>query len=272
MRASAGLPALSLRGGEGRAITRTLPEEAAVAMVYNGGTQAVMMATPADLEDLAVGFSLSERVIAHPAEIEALEVAEQENGVELRMWLGPDRAEALARRRRFMAGPVGCGLCGIDSLEEAQPPLPVVAAAGPRLSGADIEAAVAALATWQPLRRQTGAVHAAAFWTPAEGATFGREDVGRHNALDKLIGALARAGRPASAGAVVMTSRISVELVQKCALAGAPILIALSAPTAQAVRLAAAAGVTLVGAARGGGCEVFTRPDRIAEGRSSDVA
>ena len=140
------------------------------------------------------------------------------------------------------------------------------------LGHAEIAAAIAALGDWQPLHQQTGAVHAAALFVPGEGIVAAREDVGRHNALDKLIGALAGAGIAARDGVVVLTSRVSVEMVQKSVLAGAQVLIALSAPTAHAVRLAEGAGLTLVGLARAGGCEIFSRPDRIGGRRESDVA
>lgn len=264
--------ALSVRGGACHEVSRTLPEETAVAMVYNGSSQAVMMATPADLQDFALGFSLSERIVERPDEIESLEIAAEAAGIELRMWLAETRATALNERRRFMAGPVGCGLCGIDSLREALRPLPHVAAAGPILASAEVEAAATAIAGWQPLHDLTQAVHAAAFWRPGVGIVAAREDVGRHNALDKLVGALALAGVDPSGGALVLTSRVSVEMVQKGVLAGASMIIAVSAPTAHAVRLAEAAGLTLVGLARGSGFEVFTHPRRIGEGDRSNVA
>ena len=162
-------PVLSIRVGVIRTISRELPEETAIAMVYEGSTQAVMMASPADLGDFAVGFSLSERIVDRPGEIESLEVAAHQNGIELRMWLSKGRSGALTRRRRFVAGPVGCGLCGIDSLDEALRPLPSVTARSPVLTTADVEAAAAALANWQPLHDRTRAVHAAAFYRPGEG-------------------------------------------------------------------------------------------------------
>jgi len=263
---------IAIRAGVARAVSRALPEETAIAMVYNGSALAVMMASPSDLRDFAVGFSLSERIVERPDEIEALETAPQANGVELRMWLSADRAEALRRRRRFMAGPVGCGLCGIDSLDEALRPLPRVRAAGPQLTAADVDAAVTALAQWQPLHDRTHAVHAAAFYRPGEGIVAAREDVGRHNALDKLVGALALRGIDAGSGAIVLTSRVSVEMVQKSVLAGAPVLIAVSAPTAHAARLAEDAGLTLVALARGGCFEVFAHPHRVGDGGGYDAA
>jgi len=270
--ASCSLPGLALRGGGAREISRALPEETAVAMVYNGSTQAVMMASPADLTDFAVGFSMTERIVRHPDEIEGLEVVPQENGIEIRMWLSSERSEALTRRRRYIAGPVGCGLCGIDSLEEAIRPIAPVRGEGPNLTPAEVDAAVGALAQWQPLHDRTRAVHAAAFHRPGDGIVAAREDVGRHNALDKLIGALRLGSIDASAGAIVLTSRISVEMVQKAACAGAPVIIAVSAPTAHAVRLAEGAGMTLVGLARGGGFEIFSHPGRISNRGCSNVA
>jgi FdhD protein len=249
---------------EGAAIAsgeRVLPAETPVALVHDASTTAVMMATPADLEDFAVGFSLTEGVVERADQIRSIEIVETEVGVEVRMWLEPGVGAALTARRRRMAGPTGCGLCGIDSLTEAaRTPRPVEAAL--TLSSSQIQQALAALSGQQALGGLTRAVHAAGFWSPSDGLVAAREDVGRHNALDKLAGALARAGAGAT-GAVVLTSRVSVEMVQKTAAIGAPILIAVSAPTALAVRTAEAAGITLVAVARADGFEVFTRPERI---------
>lgn len=265
--------------------TRRVPEETAVALTFNGTGHAVMMATPADLEDFAVGFALTEGIIERAADVESIEVADLEIGIELRMWIAERRMARLAERRRRMAGPVGCGLCGIESLDEAMRRVPAVSAPLV-LTPAEIAAAVAAIAPAQVLGRETRAAHAAGFWRPAKsGQTSGgpssaspssgsvsaggallalREDVGRHNALDKLVGALARDGLVAAAGAIVVTSRLSVEMVQKTAVAGCGVLVAVSAPTALAVRAAEAAGMTLIGIARGGEFEVFTHARRIA--------
>jgi FdhD protein len=242
---------------------RVLPEETAIAIVVNGSTQAVMMATPADLIDFATGFALTEGLATH-AELNAIEIVEHGQGIECRLWLPADRAAALADRRRAMAGPVGCGLCGIDSLEAALRPLPALADSPLSLAADNITLALDELRDWQPLHDETRATHAAGFFRPGKGIVMAREDVGRHNALDKLIGALARAGIDPGTGAITLTSRISTEMVQKAVMAGAPVLLAVSAPTAQAVRLADAARLTLVSRARGQ-TAVFTHPHRIRE-------
>lgn len=252
-------------------VTRTVPEETPVAMVYGGTTQAVMMATPADLDDFAVGFSLTEGIVTDTAQILRLEVLAHPKGLEAQMWLPDDRAEALAARRRFMAGPVGCGLCGIDSLEEALRDLPDLTGRGPVMGAGQIAGATEALRDWQPLHDRSRAVHAAGFLAPGRGIVLAREDVGRHNALDKLIGAMARQGVDAGTGAFVLTSRVSTEMVQKCAIAGGAVIVAVSAPTAHALRLAQGAGITLAAFARGAGFDLFTHPDRL-RAEVSDVA
>jgi FdhD protein len=251
--------------------TRAIPEETAVAITYNGGTYAVMMATPRDLEDFAIGFSLSEGTIGSVGEIESLEVLELDDGVELRMWLAPSKAERLSERRRQIAGPTGCGLCGIDSIAEAVRPAAIVAQ-GRSFPSRDIMAAMQAIPPLQTINIETRAVHAAAFWTPARGIVALREDVGRHNALDKLAGALAHDKTPAHEGMVLLTSRVSVEMVQKTAAMGAPLMVAVSAPTALAVRMAEAAGITLCAVARADGFEIFTHPERINFGVAADGA
>lgn len=239
---------------------RLLPEETAVALVFNGTTQAVMMATPLDLEDFAYGFALTEG-IARPGEIESVEPVPLSQGVELRIWLTPQVGARLNARRRAMLGPVGCGLCGIDSLTEALREPAQVAPGHLRLTPAQVLAAIRSLPAGQHLHAATRAVHAAGFWIP-EGLVALREDVGRHNALDKLAGHLGR-GSPRE-GAVVITSRVSIDIVQKVAAIGAGLLIAVSAPTTAAVDLAERVGITLIASARNGRFEVFTHTDRLA--------
>jgi FdhD protein len=252
----------SWRKGEAHFGGRAVPEETAVAFSYNRLGFAVMMATPADLEDFALGFSISEQVISAERDIDDLEVIVTASGIELRMWIGEAHMAALTARRRRIAGPTGCGLCGIESLTEATRPPPRVTADA-RLSATALLGAMNLLPDAQVLNARTRAVHAAGFWHPESGLIAVREDVGRHNALDKLSGALSRAGVAPQGGAVLMTSRVSVELVQKAAVLGAPVLVAVSAPTALALRAAEAAGITVAGIARSDGFDVFTRPERI---------
>jgi FdhD protein len=250
---------------------RAIPEEVAVAFTYDGGAHAVMMATPRDLEDLAVGFTLTEGIVAAPAEIRDLAVIEEAAGIELRMWLTETKGAALRDRRRHIAGPTGCGLCGIESLAEAMRPVAMVAG-GLAFTPGEIMAATEALNPLQALNRETHAVHAAAFWRRDAGIALIREDVGRHNALDKLVGAMARTGVSGADGLLLLTSRVSVEMVQKAAIAGFPTLVAVSAPTALAVRTAEAAGITLAAIARRDGFEIFAHPHRIAAEAVADVA
>jgi FdhD protein len=241
---------------------RAIPEETALALTYNGGTYAVMMGTPQNLRDFAIGFSLSEGIVDSPDEIDSLDIVELDDGIELRMWLPPSRAAEINERRRHIAGPTGCGICGIDSIAEAIRPAAMVTG-GRSFAPREIMVAMASIAPLQVINIETRAVHAAAFWMPGRGILALREDVGRHNALDKLAGALTQAKISASEGMVLLTSRVSVEMVQKTAAIGAPLLVAVSAPTALAVRMADAAGITLAAIARSDGFEIFTHPGRI---------
>lgn len=260
------LPAKPLRrlawhDGVMRKGTRITAEEVPVAIVHDGATYAVMMASPADLEDFAIGFSLTEGVIDSPAEVTDLELVETDLGWVARLWLDQRPREMLTARRRRLTGAAGCGLCGVESLTEAVKPARTVGPGRP-LTALALAQGFDRLSDAQVLGRQTRAVHAAAFLAP-DGRLIVREDVGRHNALDKLIGALARDGLDAGQGAILMTSRVSVELVQKAAKAGAPVLAAVSAPSTLAVTLADDAGMTLVAVARADGFEVFSHPHRI---------
>ncbi|MBL8573631.1 MAG: formate dehydrogenase accessory sulfurtransferase FdhD [Hyphomicrobiaceae bacterium] len=251
-----------LAGREPTRVERAVAREVPVALVHDGATHAVMMASPADLEDFAVGFALSEGVIATIADLRELEVIEHERGFELRMWLAPGVGRVAAERRRLIAGPTGCGLCGVESIEAAAKPARLVTAAGPVTAG-DVSAAVATLAGAQQVGRLTRATHAAGLYLPGQGLVALREDVGRHNALDKLIGAAARGGLAPTSGIVAITSRVSIEMVQKTAVLGCPVLVAVSAPTDLAIATAEAAGIALVAVAREDGFEVFTHADRV---------
>lgn len=251
--------------------SRVIPEETPIAFTYGGSTHAVMMATPADLEDFAVGFAITEGLIDAPDDAGDVEIVASDAGIELRTWLGGGRQDAYAARKRSMAGPTGCGLCGIESLEAATHALPTLDNAL-TVTAEGLIAAMDRLPGAQKINQETRAVHAAAFWNPASNALIVREDVGRHNALDKLAGALTRQGLAASQGVVLMTSRVSVELVQKAARIGAPIIAAVSAPTALAVRSAEKCGMTLVAVMRGRDFEIFTHPGRIVEQVSAHVA
>jgi FdhD protein len=248
---------------------RSVAEERPVALSYNGSTHAVMMATPADLEDFGMGFSITEGIVERADQISSIEVIESELGIEVRMWVDADRQKHLVFRRRAIAGPVGCGLCGIESLEQACP-APHRVNSEQTFPARDLLNAVRALPPLQRLNQETRAVHAAAFWSAATGIAEVREDVGRHNALDKLAGTLIQKSVASASGAILLTSRVSVEMVQKTAMIGAPILVAVSAPTTLAIETAEQAGITLVAVAREDGYEVFTHPDRIifTEGRS----
>jgi FdhD protein len=264
-------PRVAWRGDVAQEGVRVVPRETPVALTYNRSTHAVMLATPADLEDFAVGFSLSEGISEKADDILALEVIEVPDGVECRMDLAEGRLAALTRRQRRLAGPSGCGLCGLDSLAAAIRPAPVVAA-GRVFAPAMVQDAMRSMPAAQALNAATRAVHAAAFWTPELGLVALREDVGRHNALDKLAGALARAGVAAADGLALLSSRVSIEMVQKAATLGAPVIVAISAPTSLAIEVADRAGITLIGVARDDGFEVFTHLDRINTRMARHVA
>ena len=251
------------RDGRPDAGTRQIAEETAIALTYNGGTYVVMMGTPQHLRDFAIGFSLTEGIVQSADEIESIDVVELDEGIELRMWLASEKAARISERRRHIAGPTGCGICGLESIAEAVRPAAIVTR-GRIFTPRQIMAAMAALGPLQAINIETRSVHAAAFWTLAHGIVALREDVGRHNALDKLAGNLAQQGVSAADGMVLLTSRVSVEMVQKAAAMGAPLMVAVSAPTALAVRMADAAGITLCAIARADGFEVFTHPRRVA--------
>jgi FdhD protein len=265
-----GLPRLRHVGGAWAeaADARLVPEEAAIAFHYDGRSHAVMMATPQDLEDFAVGFTLAERVVATAADIQSVvPVRTGPDAWELRMRLARGaRLRAATATPQRLPAPTGCGLCGVRCTGDALRAVPAAARAAQAAvwTAGDIAQAMDALQAAQSLNRQALALHAAALWRRDTGLVAIREDVGRHCALDKLAGALARQGASAAGGAVLMTSRISLELVQKTARLQACLLVAVSAPTALAVRTAQAAGITLVALARGRDFEVYTHPQRLA--------
>jgi FdhD protein len=242
-------------------------EEVPVALLYNGVPYAVMMATPCDLEDFALGFALSEDIIEHAEELELVDCLRNEHGVSLQALIPHARFEALEGRKRNLAGRSGCGLCGVESLIEAVRPVPRVHS-DVRIESALIEQGLRQLAKRQPLNERSGGVHAAAY-AHASGIMV-REDVGRHNALDKLIGGLARdadAGASsawrARTGFLAITSRASYEIVHKAATAGIVVVAAISAPTSLAIELAEEAGVTLIAFARANAMNVYTHPRRL---------
>ena len=241
----------------------TVATECPVALVYNGVSHAVMMASPADLEDMGRGFSIAEGIVAASGEIASLEVLDMVLGFEIRMEIPAGRAAALDERRRSMAGGSACGLCGVISLDQAVRPLPR-AKLGFRLDADALRAGFRSLPDRQNLFRHTGAVHAAALASPAGEIVLVREDVGRHNALDKLVGGATTAGLDPAAGLLLLTSRCSSEMIQKAATAGFCVVATISAPTSLAIALAEEADLTLIAFARNDQFTVYTGPDRIA--------
>lgn len=222
-----------------------IAEEMPVAILLNGETFAVMMMTPADIEDFAVGFALTEGIVERAGDIGGLRIAEAADGMICNMTLDPARIEKVEGRRRTLAGRAGCGICGAQSLEAVLPPPRRVARRGPLPDRAALLEAFDALPAAQVMKQVNKTTHAVAFRDRARGGLLTREDIGRHNALDKLAGALARDGRDAADGFILLSSRVSVEMVQKAAAIGAPLVAAVSAPSALALRLAARAGLVL---------------------------
>lgn len=237
-------------------------EEVPVALEYNGISHAVMLATPSDLEDFALGFSLTEGILSAPSELYSCEISGDRDGVRVELTISSERLFALKDRRRSLTGRTGCGLCGTETLAQAIR-IPALVESQARFSAIVLYAAFAQMEKNQLLQHKTGATHAAA-WLAADGqVTLVREDIGRHNALDKLIGALHRGKVDVSKGAAIVTSRASYEMAQKAASAGIGILAAVSAPTALAVRVAQATRMTLVGFVRKNGHVVYTHAQRI---------
>jgi FdhD protein len=236
--------------------------EVPVALAYNGVSHVVMMATPSDLVDFAIGFSISEGILADPIELLDLAIEEGQTGIRVTMTITQERFAGLKERRRNLTGRTGCGLCGVDDLTQVARPLPRVGT-GVNIGVGAIHQALNALPACQPTNKETGAVHAAAWTTPSGKIALVREDVGRHNALDKLIGAMEQGQIDPEAGFAVITSRCSFEMVQKAATIRIPILVAISAPTTMALRIAEQTGMTLVALARSDSITVYANPGRI---------
>jgi FdhD protein len=240
--------------------------EVPVALHYNGSPFAVLMATPSDLDDLAFGFSLSEALIADADELQIEAIEHSVDGIAIRMAIPEARHAALANRQRNLPGYGGCGVCGnagIDAVLRTPPRLD----GNTRINETSLHRALAALHGRQPLNAATGATHAAGFADRDGHLLLVREDVGRHNALDKLIGAMASAGIDAGNGFAIVTSRASYELAMKAAQVGIPLLAAISAPTTLAIALAESANLCLVGFARDGHCTVYAHPERLVPAR-----
>jgi FdhD protein len=255
-------PVLKWEDGRAHTFDDHVAEEVPVALVYNGISHAVMLATPQDLEDFALGFSLTEGIVSYPSEIYGIEVLHHAKGMELHIELAAEPFQNLKQRRRSMAGRTGCGLCGAESLDQVMRSQMNVVKIAERVHAHAIEQAYSRISRQQQLQALTGGTHASAWVNPAGEIEILREDVGRHNALDKLIGARTSAGKQ-SAGFVLTTSRASYEMVQKVASIGVPILVAMSAPTGLAIKIAQNCGITLVGFARQSQHVIYSCPERI---------
>jgi FdhD protein len=253
------------RAGRSERATDWLADEVPVALVFNGISHVVMLATPADLDDFALGFGLTEGLLAEASELHDVEVQETRLGIEVHMEVAGACEFRLKERRRNLTGRTGCGLCGTESLEHVHRALPAFTLGAQRIhvTAAAVGRALRSLRQAQALQQSTGAAHAAAWCGPDGEALLLREDIGRHNALDKLAGAMSRARTDASQGFVCVTSRASFEMVQKTAMIGASMLVAVSAPTVLAVRTAQAAGLALAGFARRDDFVAYTAPERF---------
>jgi FdhD protein len=257
------VPEIHFRDGQIELRRAALAEEVPVAFEYNGVSHAVMLATPADLEDFALGFSFSEGIVSEPGEIYGVETQVSGRGITVAIDIASEAFARLKSRRRTLAGRTGCGICGAENLEHVLRPLPDLDQRGPYVPPEVVVRALSSLVAAQQLQKATGAVHGAAWSDTAGAAQIVREDVGRHNALDKLIGAVLRARANDQPGFVVVTSRASVEMVQKTACI-ASTLVAVSAPTRLAARIAHDCGLTLAGFARGKEFSVYSHAWRIA--------
>jgi FdhD protein len=239
-----------------------IAEEAPVSLIYNGTPHVVMLVTPTNLEDFALGFSITEGIIETPSELQSIHVYNRSNGIEIRLEIPESRYSLLPDKGRNLTGRTGCGLCGASTLQQAIRD-PSHVHGNLSVAASELLTALEEIKRHQQLNQLTGAVHAAAWIVPGQGVQYVREDVGRHNALDKLIGLLLRTGKNPSIGYMIVTSRASYELVQKAASVGITLLAAMSAPTGLAIRLADEAGLTLIGFVRDNQHVVYTHPDRL---------
>jgi len=261
-RASASRSFVRLTGESSSESSAEVAEEVPIALVYNGRPYVVVMGTPNDLEDLAVGFSLTEGVVDDATRIERVDAVRANHGIELQIQISPADAERLGERVRGLVSRTGCGLCGVETIGDVLR-MPAEVGHSLRVDRSALWRASAELSRRQSVNNATSTVHGAG-WSAADGELrVAREDVGRHNALDKVLGALARGKISAADGFIVVTSRASYEMIQKAAVCGVELVAAISRPTGLAIRFADAAGVTLVGLLRGETANVYTHPERI---------
>jgi len=258
------VPIIRFKNGERVENDDFVAEEVPVVLMYNGVSHVVMLATPTNLEDFALGFSLTEGIIANAAELESAKMYQRSNGIEVQLKIQEVRLKGLADKGRNLTGRTGCGLCGATTLKQAITPTRSVAGEL-KISAAQLTTALRNLSEHQKLNQLTGAIHAVAWVSPEKGIIELREDVGRHNALDKLIGALLKRNTDFGAGFMITTSRASYEMVQKATAVSVTILVAISAPTALAIRLAQASGLTLIGFARDNSCVIYSHSQRFTE-------
>jgi FdhD protein len=254
---------IRLQGSDATRASAMVAEEVPVALVYNGRPYVVVMGTPADLEDLAVGFSVTEGIVAGASDLRGVEVVRASHGIEVQMEVSTIDAERLADRARGLVSRTGCGLCGVETIGDALR-VPAVVASTLTVAPGAVWKAASELSRRQTINNETSTVHGAGWATPDGDLHLVREDVGRHNALDKVLGALARAGRRAGEGFVIVTSRASYEMVQKAAMCGVELLAAISRPTGLAIRFADAANVTLAALVRGESGNVYCHSHRIS--------
>ncbi len=250
------------QNGECSQLDDFVAEEVPVVLMYNGVSHVVMLATPTNLEDFALGFSLTEGIIANVAEFESVKIYHRSNGVEIQIKIPDVRFQHLADKGRNLTGRTGCGLCGATTLKQAMKP-PRSVSGDLKISTTELAIVLQNISGHQKLNQLTGAIHAVAWVSPDNGIEELREDVGRHNALDKLIGTLLKRDTDFTAGFMIMTSRASYEMVQKATMVGVTVLAAISAPTALAIRLAEESGVTLIGFARDNSCVIYSHPERV---------